>query len=537
MSDTPLVMGLDFGTDSVRVLVVEAASGEIVGKASSTYCRWAEGLYCRPSESFFRQHPLEYIESMEQATAAALAVAGAAAGRCLAAVCVDTTGSSPCPVDGQGRPLALSPAFAEDPTAMFNLWKDHTASREAAEFNALAESWQGEDYLRFQGLYSCEWFWAKILKNLRDNPTLREHAKNWIEECEWITAELAGSGADFARCATAAGHKALWHSAFGGLPAREFLVKFDPYMGDIYDRYRAPNTPDQAVATLSPKWREKWGAGAGVKVCGSLFDAHAGGGGCGVRPGTLVKVIGTSAVDLLVAKPGDIKSCDTKKLFGMAENSIIPGLIGIEAGQSAFGDAFRWFENLLTWAGGGESGQVLTRLNQACLDRPLPSAVAVDWFNGRRYPDDNDEARAALVNLDLGVDAPAAYQALVIGVTFGAKRMLEGFLNSGIRVDEVICAGGVARKSAFAMQTLADVLEREVAISEEDEACAKGAAMYAAVAAGIFSDIYAAQDVLGKGVTTRYRPRRELRPGYERLYALYRRAGDFMDGLTHENKL
>lgn len=537
MPEPQLVLGLDFGTDSVRALLVDAATGAVAGKGVDAYRRWAEGRYCRAEASMFRQHPRDYLESMDRAVRQALAEAGKDAGKHLRAVCVDATGSSPCPVDRDGVPLAMHDKYADDPSAMFYLWKDHTAFREADEINQAAAAWPGEDYLRFQGIYSSEWFWAKILRGIRDEPGLREAAANWIEECEWITAALAGSGAASARAATPAGHKALWHSAFGGLPARDFLVSIDPYFGTIHDAYTAPRTPDQQVGTLAEPWRSAWGTGESVKICGSLFDAHAGGVGCGVRPGVLVKVIGTSAVDLLVARPGDIIPGDTKHLFGMAENSIIPGYVGIEAGQAAFGDVFRWFERLLEWpleAAGrsGESGAVLARLNDACLGRPLPSVAALDWFNGRRYPRDNDKVRAAIVNLNLGVDAPAIYQSLVIAVAFGARRMLDGFVSSGIAVDEVVCAGGVARKSPYVMQTLADVLDREVGVSDEDEACAKGSAMYAAVVAGACPDIFAAQSALGKGLSRRYVPNKGLRDEYERLYDQYLRLGDFMENLA-----
>lgn len=537
MPDSSLVLGLDFGTDSVRALLVDAADGLVAGRGVSRYRRWAEGRYCLPADSMFRQHPRDYLESMDEAVGLALADAGDFAGRRLRAVCVDATGSSPCPVDRDGIPLAMHDEFADNPAAMFYLWKDHTAREEAAEFNRRAAEWPGEDYLRYQGIYSSEWFWAKILRGVRDEPRLLKAAWNWAEECEWITAALAGSGPAFARAATPAGHKALWHSAFGGLPARDFLASVHPYFGLIRDRYTRPETPDRRVGTLADPWRSAWGCGGDVAVCGSLFDAHAGGVGCGVRPGVLVKVIGTSAVDLLVARAEDIAQGDTKHLFGMAENSISPGYVGIEAGQAAFGDVFRWFERLLEWparAAGEtpEPGRILARLGEACLERPLPSATALDWFNGRRYPWDNDLVKAAVAGLNLGTEAPEIYQALVVAVAFGARRMLDGFVSRGIAVDEVICAGGVARKSPYVMQVLADALELEVGVSAEEEACAKGAAMYAAVAAGAQPDIFAAQSAMGSGLARRHAPNASLRDDYRRLFARYLELGEFMEGST-----
>lgn len=535
MSSTGLVMGVDFGTDSARALLVDAKSGSIVGKGVSNFRRWADKLYCDAGANRFRQHPLDYLESLEEATRLALAEAGRGSGRFLRGVCVDATGSSPAPVDGNGKPLALLPEFADNPNAMFFLWKDHTATAEAAEFNAKAAAWRGDNYLRYQGLYSSEWFWAKMLKAVRDDRAVREAGWNWIEECEWLTAELCGAGAGFARSACAAGHKALWHTSFGGLPSREFLAGMDEYLALVHDRYTAPLASDRPVGTLCGSWRERWGAEEGVVVCSGIIDAHAGAVGCGVRPGTLVKIIGTSAVDMLVVSEDRIHPGDTTHLFGMAQNSIVPGYIGIEAGQAAFGDVFRWLENILCWRGGGgdkADGSVLAMLNDACAVRPPPKVAALDWFNGRRYPTGNDGVKAGMMNLTLGVDAPELYQALVVGVTFGARRMLDGFLDSGIAVDEIICAGGVARKSPYAMQVMADILDRDVGVSASEEACAKGAAMFAAFAAGLQPSLIAAQETLGDGLIKKYHTSPKHGNEYAKLYAEYMALGNFVENFS-----
>ena len=272
-----------------------------------------------------------------------------------------------------------------------------------------------------------------------------------------------------------------------------------------------------------------------MAVAGSLLDAHAGAVGCGVRPGVLVKVIGTSAVDMVVERAENILPRDTKELFGMAENSIVPGLVGIEAGQAAFGDIFRWLERIMSWRGnrrGTADGTILPLLNDACMEMPPQRVVALDWFNGRRYPQENGLVKSCIINLDLSVDAPALYQSLVLGVVFGAKRLLEGFVASGIRVEKVLCAGGVAKKSPYVMQTLATVLEREVGISASDEACAKGSAMFAACAAGIYPSLSASQAALGDGVARSYHPDAGRREAYAKLYGEYLLAGDLMNSLT-----
>lgn len=531
MGEAMFVMGIDFGTDSARAVIVDPMTGGIAGRGISIYRRWADLLYCDPAASHFRQHPLDYLESLEKAGRAALTEAGKLAGKSLRGVCVATTGSTPCPVDADGMPLALSAEFADNPNAMFFLWKDHSSSSEAAEINERAASWKGEDFLRYQGLYSSEWFWAKMLRAVRKDQTVRNAAQNWIEECEWITAELCAAGPSFARCCTAAGHKALWHSAFGGLPSRDFLVSLDPHLGLVHDRYTAPVPPDRKVGVLCRKWLDKWGLDGEVPVCGSIYDAHAGAVGVGIRPGTLVKIVGTSAVDMAIEKAENIIPGETKTLFGMAENSIIPGYVGVEAGQAAFGDVFKWLERLMSWSG-GDGKTILAALGKACENRPLPRALALDWFNGRRYPRTNDLAKACVFNLDLGVDAPEMYQALALGVAFGARRMMEGFLRGGIRIDAVVCAGGIAGKSPYIMQALANAFGKDVGVSACTEACAKGAAMYAAVVAGTHQTIFAAQDAMGDGLAETYAPDRAATREYEILYRRYLAAGEFMESLS-----
>lgn len=293
-------------------------------------------------------------------------------------------------------------------------------------------------------------------------------------------------------------------------------------------------TPNQVVGELAPHWRSRWNVGDGVKICGSLFDAHAGAVGCGIKPGTMVKVVGTSAVDMMVERAENLSSRDTKRLFGMAENSIIPGFLGIEAGQAAFGDVFMWLENLALWSerrsgAAAKAESILNQLNQECLGKPPSNVLALDWFNGRRYPDDNDRVKAAFFNLDLGVDLPDLYQALVVGVVFGAKRMFDGYLDSGIVVNDIVCAGGVAGKSPYIMQVMADVFEKNVGISASSEACAVGSAMYAACGAGIYDSIFKAQKIMGEGQVRKHVPDRSKVHLYQEPYDKYLAAGNFVE--------
>ena len=301
----------------------------------------------------FRQHPLDYAESMTRAVRAAVGALSPEALLCVRAIGVDATGSTVCPVGKEGRPLSLREEFSENPDAMFHLWKDHAAAAEAREINEVFAAWGGDDYTRFQGQYSSEWMWAKALRAVRRDARIRREAASWVELADWIPALLTGrtDPDTMYRCFCAAGHKALWHSAFGGLPARECLERLDPALAGTAARYAAvPGLSTDRVGTLSEEWRARFGLPEGVIVGGSSLDAHAGAVGAGVAPGTLVKVIGTSTVDMAVVDERQIEGKSLKTVCGLAQNSILPGYIGLEAGQSAFGDVFAWFRRLLMWA-------------------------------------------------------------------------------------------------------------------------------------------------------------------------------------------
>ncbi len=538
-----LVIGVDFGTDSARAILVDALTGDTQAEASAEYPRWRDGLYCRPEANEFRQHPRDYIEALENVVNRALSNAGPGSRRCLRAICIDSTGSTPGPIDKEGKALALLPGFEHDPNAMFYLWKDYTATEEAREINEAAARWGVPDFLRFQGYYSSEWFWAKILHAVRVSPLLRDSAYTWIEECEWLPSILRGKidVRNVYRSACAAGHKALWHSSFGGLPSRSFFQSIDPYLATIQERYSTvPGTPNLPIGTLCAEWADKWGVSSNVVIAGSQFDAHAGAVGAGIRPGYLVKVIGTSSVDLAVEEARRITKNQTKEYFGQAEDSILPGYMGIEAGQAAFGDVFAWLKRILLWphrtfgdqaeAAMMESS-LLEKLDIFCMRDQfvLPSVLSLDWFNGRRYPFINSHVKAAIMGLGLSTDAVDIYRSLVSGTAFGARRILDCLLASGVIVNGIIAVGGVARKSPFIMQTMASVLNRTIAVSDTDQACAKGSAMYAAVASGVLPSIAEAQERLADGIQKEYRPDPEMARAYSGLFQDYLSLGDFVE--------
>lgn len=553
-----LVIGIDYGTDSCRALLVDATTGEEVAEQVFVFPRWSAGKYCDPAANRFRQHPRDYLEGLETVVRGVLDRAGANAAARVKGIAVDTTGSTPCAVDASGTPLALTPGFEENPNAMFILWKDHTAIREAAEINELAKTWGGPDYTKYEGgIYSSEWFWAKVLHVLREDEDVRKAAASWVEHSDWIPSLLTGTTdpAAMYRSRCSAGHKAMWHEEFDGLPSEEFLARLDPLLAGLRARlYRRTDTAEVRVGTLSPEWAGRLGLSAEVAVGGSAFDCHIGAVGGQIQPGDLVKVIGTSTCDIMVTPREVLGDSLVRGICGQVDGSVLPGMIGLEAGQSAFGDVYAWFKRVLMWPVenllatttlvDGEtrtrlveevSSRILAALGETCASLPVDeSLVALDWLNGRRTPDADQRLRGAVTGITLGTDAPQLYRAFVEATCFGARAIMERLQEEGVDIGRVIGIGGVARKSPFVMQTLADVMNREILVSASDQAVALGAAMFASVAAGLHPDLPAAQAAMGAGFESTYRPIAEHVPVYDRMYATYRTLGTAVEPMVQD---
>ncbi|RKX82788.1 MAG: ribulokinase [Spirochaetes bacterium] len=557
MTDYPLVLGLDFGTDSCRAVIVDAKDGSTVSNYVSAYRRWSKGKYCEASENRFRQHPLDYIEAMQDSVKGALKQAPEGTAERIAGISAATTGSTPAAVDRTGMPLALLPAFSENPNAMFILWKDHTALKEAEEINKLSHSWSGTDYTKYEGgIYSSEWFWAKMLHVLREDKEVRKSAYSWMEHCDWMPALLTGNKDSLAvkRSRCAAGHKAMWHESFGGLPSNEFLVKLDPLLGGIRERlYKYTYTSDVPAGKLCREWADRLGLKEGIAVGVGALDAHMGAVGAGITVGSFVKVMGTSSCDMAVAEKGGFKTKKGEKLVkgicGQVDGSIMPGMIGLEAGQSAFGDIYAWFKDILSWPlklisglGGVDSdsakkiaesvrNSILSELDKEAVKiNPEESGViAVDWLNGRRTPDANQALKGAIYGLTLGTNAPRIYRALVEATAFGTRRIAERFEEEGVPVDNIIAIGGVAKNSPFVVQTIADVMKKRIKVSASDQTVGLGAAMFAAVAGGIYRDIPEAQKAMECGFEAEYEPNESYAEIYDKLYNKYIRIGSFIE--------
>lgn len=538
-------IGLDFGTDSVRALLVDARTGEEVGTAVSHYPRWRQGLFCDPLRSQFRQHPLDYLEAMEASVHELLASVDADVIPNIVGLGIDTTGSTPVAVDRQGTPLALLPEFAENPNAMFVLWKDHTAIAEAEEINRLARQWE-IDFTQYSGgIYSSEWFWSKILHILRTDEAVRSSAYSWVEHCDWMPALLCGQTDPLSmkRSRCAAGHKAMWHASFGGLPAEDFLSALDPLLGGLRSRlYTDTYTSDQAVGRLSAAWAARLGLHEGAAVAVGAIDAHFGAVGAAIEPYSMVKVVGTSTCDMLVAPLDKHRDQLVRGICGQVDGSILPDMLGMEAGQSAFGDLYQWFANLLAFplvqlapdsgiSPHEASNRILALLDEQASQLAVTEQdeIILDWVNGRRTPDAHPGLQAWITGIRLGTDAPRLFKAIVESTAFGSKAIIERFEEEGIPVKTVAATGGISKKSAFVMQTLANVLGRPIRVVRSGQTCALGAAMYAAVVGGVYRDIGEAQQAMSSGYDWEYLPQPEKARTYNLLYQRYKRLGQLQE--------
>ena len=537
--ESAYVAGIDYGTDSIRVIIADAFTGEVMGTSIAPYTRWKKGLYCQPARQMFRQHPLDYLESLETAMHNCLCQLPVYVVSQIKGLAVDTTGSTPVAVNEAGVPLALLPGFEENPNAMFVLWKDHTALQEAEAINNYARN-QSTDYLRYVGgIYSSEWYWAKLLKVLRDDEAVRQATVSWVEHSDWIPFILTGGNnlSAMKRNVCAAGHKAIWAEAFGGFPPEHFFAGIDPVLKG-FTRHLPAQTYEAGFPAgfLSKEWAAKLGLSEKVVVSVGVMDAHAGAVGGEIAPYQLAKVMGTSTCDMLVAPLADLEGKYVKGISGQVVGSILPGFVGLEAGQSAFGDVFAWFARLLSYPlqtffpdinKEDSMAKMLQHLSEAAAALPLQQndVLALDWFNGRRTPDANHRLKAAIFNLDLGVEAPMLFRSLVEATCFGARAIAERFIQEGVRIDAVIALGGIARKSAFIMQTLADVLGRPIKVHRSEQTCALGAAMFAAVAAGLHKNVPAAMQAMGHGFEKTYQPDTTRAGYYQARYQNYLELG------------
>jgi len=544
MKEDCFVIGIDYGTDSVRSVIINACTGEETASSVFFYPRWKDGLYCDAGKQQFRQHPLDYIEGLDLTIKNCLKIAGKSIKENIKGISVDTTGSTPVATDETGTPLALFPEFENNPNAMFVLWKDHTSVKEAAQINEDNKTF-GKDYLKYVGgIYSSEWFWAKLLHILRQDKEVKKACYSWVEHCDWIPFLLTGGKqiSSLKRGVCSAGHKALWAAEFGGLPPDEFFSALDPLLAGFTQRlFTRTYTADKPAGKLSQYWAERLELSTDITIGIGAFDAHMGAVGGQIEPYYLSKVMGTSTCDMLVAPEVDMKGKLVKGICGQVDGSIIPGMIGLEAGQSAFGDAYAWFKNILAWPMRNLISEatrieetidkIISELSKQAAVLPVEenSELALDWMNGRRTPDANQLLKGSFTGLTLGTDAPRMFRALVEATCFGAKRIVDRFNDEGIAVKGLIGLGGVAKRSPFIMQMMADVMNMSIRIHKSEQTCAAGAAMFAATAAGIYPKVEDAMAAMGTGFDAEYFPDSNKTAIYLQRYRQYIDLGDFIE--------
>jgi len=530
-------IGLDYGTNSVRCLIVDVTNGNELGTAVYEYETGEAGIILDSSDhNLARQNPADYIKGIEVTIKAAISEAKKAVKDLkpeqIIGIGIDTTGSTPIPVDKNGTPLGMLDEFKDNPSAHAWLWKDHTGHAEAAEITALAEKEHPEYLAKCGGIYSSEWFFSKILHCLRTDPKVFDAAYTWVEHADWMPAVLTDTQAPdkLKRCRCAAGHKAMFNNGWGGYPEEKFLSKLDPKLGQLRKTLSDQTyAVDQAAGNLTNEWAAKLDLLAGIPVAIGAFDAHLGAVGSGIAPGTLVKIIGTSTCDMLVSESSK-KLADVPGICGIVDGSILPGYFGLEAGQSAVGDIFNWFVNYIQ-PGGPKTGSHEVLTEKAAKLKPGQSGLlALDWNNGNRTILVDQRLTGLLLGQTLHTKPEEIYRALIEATAFGALTIINRFEEYGVKVAQVINCGGIAEKNPLLMQIYADATGREMKISRSAQSCALGSCIAAAVVAGkapgghnSFADAQAAMCGI-KDVT--YKPIAENAKVYKQLYVLYKQLHD-----------
>ena len=529
-------LGIDFGTNSVRALVVRCADGCEFGSAVVNYPSGQQGVLLDPRDHLLaRQHPGDYVFGLEKSVTAALAQAGRRRGFSadrVVGIGVDTTGSSPIPVDARNRPLALSRKFRRNLHAQCWLWKDHTSWREAGAITMLAARHRPQYIAKCGNTYSAEWFWAKIWHCLAVAPEVFAAAHAWVELADWIPSILAGVTDPRAIKAgiCPAGHKALYADDWGGLPDKEFLALLDPRLAGLRDRlYPRAYDATEPAGGLAAAWARRLGLRPGLPVAIGEFDVHYGAIGCGVTEGTLVKVIGTSTCDCGVVSAGRPVP-DIPGICGIVRGAILPGYYGIEAGQSAVGDIFQWWTEGICAGDAALHGRLAK--SAAGLAPGQSGLLALDWHNGNRTILVDQRLTGLLLGTTLHTTRAEIYRALIEATAFGARAIIGRLRDYGVPIERVVCAGGIAEKNPLLLQIYADVTGCTMLVAGSSQACALGSAVAAAVLARAHPDFPTAQRAMTSLQKTAYRPRPAAQQAYDRLYDLYRQLHDSFGGLN-----
>lgn len=530
--DKIYVIGLDFGTDSLRGILVDSSNGKVLASQSALYPRWAQGLYCDAALSQFRQHPLDYIECLESVLCAL--VANCANPDAIRAISIDSTASTPCLISADAQPLSLNSKYANCPDAMFVLWKDHTAQLESEQISALCSRSKLNYAAHTGGHYSAECYWSKVLHLIRKNEELRHDAYAAIELCDYIPALLSGckDASKLKGSLCAAGTKQMWAPEWGGFPDKDFFSNLDPDLAKIASRLsRTRLDCSKPVAHISEDWAKKVGLSSSVLIGTSIVDSHAGAVGAGISYKTMVLNLGTSAGYMAVMPKDKMEGRIIKGIFNQVEGSILPDMIGFEAGLSAFGDLYAWLKNLLSWPlqllsepeVKSIEDKLLISLGEAAANLParLDAPIATDYFNGRRCPAPDSQLSGTIAGLKLSSSAPEIYYALVEATAFATRAIIDHLRKGGIEIDRFIAVGGISQKSPFVMQVLSDTLGSEIAVSASPASCSLGSAIHAAVVAGAYPNIQEAQKAMIEPADLVYTPNSINKEILDQRYSRY----------------
>lgn len=515
------VIGIDYGTDSARAVLTDVSDGRILAVYSAEYPRWKEGKYSDPASSSFRQHPRDYIEVLHKVLYGVLEDCDCKEE--IVGIGVDTTASTPALTDADGWPLALREEFEENPNAMFVLWKDHTGTAEAEEITEVLRNAPDRNYCEIcGGSYSAENIWSKVLHILRTDSQVADAACSVIELSDFIPSLLIGRRSPNSYCAVS--YKALWSESWGGLPPAELFHRLG---GEKFAALRdSMNTPPSfstsAIGTLDPEWAEELGLSTDVIVSAGIVDAHSGAIGAGCAPGKMVLNMGTSCCLMAVAP--DFKGGVVEGTFGQVQDGIIPDMMCFEMGMSSFGDNYAWFRRLLcgtmrSLLEGSVPAEVLDEAESRLLSKLAEEAAALplrddapfatDWLNGRRTPAPDPSLKATIGGLGLATEAAEIYYAIVESTAFGVRAMADTLVEGGVPFDSLVAIGGIAHKSPFVVQMVADVLGKDVFVSDVSQACGLGAAVNAAVAAGCWRSVGEAQAAMCTDSGLLYKARKE----------------------------
>lgn len=534
-------IGIDYGTNSVRALVVRCRDGKEFGSSVFNYPSGAQGILLDSKDFHLaRQHPGDYLVGLEKSVCGALVEAKKRKGFSTDSVIglgVDTTGSSPIPVDAQNRALAQNAKWRNNLHAQCWLWKDHTSWQEAAEITKLASKHRPEFIAKCGNTYSSEWWWSKIWRCLKVAPQVFDAAYSWVELADWIPSVLAGitDPREVKRGICAAGHKALFSDEWGGLPDKKFLSLLDPKLASLRDRlYDKAHDATTAAGSLCDAWARKLGLPVGIPIAIGEFDVHYGAIACGVSEGTLVKVIGTSTCDCAVV-PMSKKVADIPGICGIVPGAILPGFFGVEAGQSAVGDIFKWWVEGIC---GGDTSLHSTLTKEAAKLKPGQSGLlALDWHNGNRTILVNPLLSGLMVGQTLHTTRAEIYRSLIEATAFGARAIIGRIREYGVPVRRIICAGGIAEKNPLLMQIYADVTGCTIHVAGSSQACALGSAISAAVLAGAHKNFQKAQKAMVTLAPKSYRPNAAAQKTYNKLYALYLQLHDAFGGVNSQSDL